>query len=173
MSRMNGRPVSRKIPILALLALLGAATAAEARPVALSKRFETDKKTGVGLMIGSPTALSAKYFLTSEIAVDLSLGANIVRKRDGFRVGADLLWHPFVAVEGMTFLAPLYFGGGFRYLDHDARAGIRFPVGISFVFDEKPLGLFAEVAVIYDVTMAEEADGVLDPEMAVGVRYYF
>lgn len=173
MSRMSGRPVSPTLPTLALIVALGAATSAEARPVALSKRFETDKKTGVGLMVGSPTALSAKYFLTPEIAVDLSLGANLVRKRDGFHLNADLLWHPFVAVEGITFLAPLYVGGGFRYLDHDARAGIRFPVGISFVFDEKPLGLFAEVAVIYDVTMAEEADGVLDPEMAVGARYYF
>ena len=165
--------MSAQLSLLCALLFLGSVTRAEARPVSISKRFETDKKIGVGVMVGSPTGVSAKYFFTPELAVDASVGANLVRKRDGFHLNADLLWHPFVAVEGLTFLAPLHVGGGLRYLDHQDRLGLRFPIGVSFVFGERPIGVFAEVAVIYEVSMAEEADGVLDPEAALGVRYYF
>jgi len=165
---MRGRAIA-----ISLLVSFLAAAHAEARPVALSKRFDTDKKVGAGLMLGSPTAVSAKYFFTPEIAVDLGIGANVIRKRDGFHVNADLLWHPFVAIEGKTFLAPLYLGGGFRYLAHHDRAGIRFPVGLSFDFGGKPIDLFVELAAIYDIAMAEEAEGVLDLNLATGLRYYF
>jgi hypothetical protein len=170
---MSNRHMIRRVTAITLLLGFLATATAEARPVALSKHYETDKKIGAGLMLGSPTAISVKYLFTPAIAVDLGVGMNVIRKRDGFHLNADLLWHPFVAIEGNTFLAPLYLGGGFRYLSHHERTGIRFPLGISFDFEKSPIDIFSELAVIYDLSMVEEAEGVLDINLAMGIRYYF
>jgi hypothetical protein len=155
--------------------LLVAITAeAQARPVALSKRYDGDKKLGVGLMLGTPTAVTGKYFLTTEVAVDLALGLNVLRKRDGFHAHADLLWHPFVAVDGITLQAPFYVGAGVRFLSHDgiSRIGLRIPFGISFDFTDKPFDIFAELTPIFDLSVSDDGRGVADISTVVGFRYF-
>lgn len=151
-------------------------SSADARPVELEKKFETDKTFGVGVMLGVPTAVSAKYFLIDELAVDLGLGAYLLyRDRDGFALHGDVLWHPFVAVEGTSFLAPLYFGAGVRLLDHDdsTRVGIRLPVGITFDFVDSPFDVFGESTLVVDVSVSND-DGTspVDANFVVGLRYY-
>ena len=159
--------------IISLL-LVAFAAEAQARPVALSKRYQGDKKLGVGAMLGTPTAAVGKYFLTPEIAVDLALGLNILRKRDGFHAHADLLWHPFVAIDGITFQAPFYIGAGVRFLSHDdiSRIGLRIPLGISFDFTNQPIDLFAEFTPIVDFSVSDAGRGVADLSVVTGVRYF-
>ena len=179
------RPKLALVTALSLAVWLAPTTEAEAAPAAISKKFETDKGLGVGVMVGIPTALSLKYFLTPTLAVDASLGAYLLyRDRDGFHAHADLLWHPFVAVEGQTFLAPLYVGLGGRFLTYGetdamgmdvdvSHIGVRIPVGIAFVFGDAPLDLFLETALIFDPVMSDEADGVVDVNGLAGARFFF
>lgn len=166
--------VSRFAIALLLISFLSTAQRAEARPYALAKNYETDKKLGVGVMVGIPASVSLKFLMTDTLAVDLGAGAYVAyRDRTGFHGHADLLWHPFVAVEGETFLAPLYVGLGARLLAYDfTHVGIRVPVGISFDFSEKPFEVFLEGAFIYDVSMPAEATGAVDINAVVGVRYF-
>lgn len=148
---------------------------AEARPVLVSKRYETEKKTGLGLVLGTPVAVVGKHFLTTEWAAEGSMGINVLRKRDGFHAHAGMLWHPFVAVEGKRFLAPLYVGGGLRLLVHDSitRIGLRLPVGISFDFPKMPFDVFTEVALVLDFMVEEGGRGVADGNAVIGARYFF
>jgi hypothetical protein len=147
---------------------------AEARPYALSKDYQTDKRLGVGVMLGVPASVSLKFLMTDTLALDAAAGAYIAyRDRTGFHAHADLLWHPFVAVEGESFLAPLYFGLGARLLAYEfTHIGVRVPVGISFDFGKKPFDIFLEGAFIYDFSMPAEATGPVDINAVVGVRYY-
>lgn len=146
----------------------------EARPVAFSKLYKAERKLGVGLMLGIPTGLSLKYHLTSTLAVDLGAGAYIAyRDRTGFHAHLDLLWHPFVAVEGQSFMAPMYIGLGTRLLVHDvAHVGVRVPVGISFDFANTPIDIFLEGAFVYDVSIGEGGSGPVDINAMLGLRYY-
>ncbi|WP_428265972.1 hypothetical protein [Haliangium sp.] len=172
----------RVLSLTLVLLFIGAASA-HARPLAISKEFQTDKKLGAGLTLGVPTGASVKFLFTPTLAVDLGVGAYFLyRDRNGFHAHADLLWHPFVAVEGETFLAPLYVGLGSRLLIHDDinHVGVRVPVGIAFVFDDAPVDVFLEGAFVYDFSISEDANGnaadgadAVDMNALVGVRYYF
>ncbi len=175
------RPRSPTLILASILALsaallVAAATSAHAAPVALSKQFETDKRLGAGLMLGVPAGVSAKYMFTSTVAIDVGVGGYLLyRDRDGFAAHGDLLWHPFVAVEGESFLAPLYLGLGIRFLAHDSinHVGVRVPVGLAFVFDESPIDVFVESAFVYDFSVSEDDESAFDANGVIGIRYYF
>jgi hypothetical protein len=67
---------------------------------------------------------------------------------------------------------PLYFGGGFRFFkqEHkDNELGIRIPVGVEYQFENLPIGAFAELAPVVDLT----PDTDLDLEGGIGIRYFF
>jgi hypothetical protein len=172
------------LSVVLTLALLLAAASAQARPLAISQRFDTDKKIGAGVMLGVPISAVGKLMLTPELALDLGLGAYVAyRDRTGFHMHADLLFHPFVAVEGETFQAPLYLGLGPRLLHYDGttHVGVRVPLGISFVFDNAPIDVFLETAFIYDLSISQDetgevgqsSPGAVDVNGLVGLRYYF
>jgi hypothetical protein len=172
------------LSVVLTLAVLLAAASAHARPLAISKRFDTGKKVGAGVMLGVPLSAVGKLMITSELAVDLGLGAYVAyRDRTGFHMHADLLFHPFVAVEGETFNAPLYVGLGSRLLHYDGitHVGVRVPLGIAFVFDKAPIDVFLETAFIYDLSISQgepgevgdSAPGAVDVNGLVGLRYYF
>ncbi len=153
---------------------------AEARPVHIDKTYETEKVLGVGVLLGVPLSISGKFFLNSEWAVDVGAGAYLAyRDRSGLHVHADILWHPFVAVEGETFMAPLYVGLGTRFLQYDemdqsvTHVGVRVPVGIAFDFNDEPYDLFLEGAVVFDPVVSESGPSPLDMNFGAGARIFF
>lgn len=152
----------------------------EARPLAIDKAFESEKVMGVGVLLGVPLSITGKYFLSPEWAVDVGAGAYLAyRDRTGLHVHADILWHPFVAVEGETFMAPLYFGLGSRFLQYDemnesvTHLGVRVPVGITFDFNDEPYDLFLEGAVVFDPVVSESEPSQLDMNFGAGARVFF
>ncbi|MCG8424927.1 MAG: hypothetical protein MJE77_44150 [Proteobacteria bacterium] len=148
---------------------------ANARPLAISKPFETDKTFGVGLAVGVPSGLTGKYLFTSQFALDFGAGGYYAyRDRDGLHLHGDILWHPFVAVEGETFLAPFYLGLGGRVLNYDdiTHLGIRIPLGVAFDFKDIPVDVFLESALVVDVSVSEDGKGKVDFNGLIGLRYY-
>jgi hypothetical protein len=143
---------------------------------------------GLGLIIGSPTGISLKYYLgDSGQAIDGAVGFSFLGA-DGVHVHADYLWHPFMLTQDAAFSLPMHVGVGVRLLDHDRgrdgdddfHVGIRAPVGLTFDFTEVPLDVFVEIALILDfhgdhkVNVNDDDDNVdLDLNAGVGVRYYF
>jgi hypothetical protein len=170
---------------------------AEARPrPAKSKmsNFEANKTFGLGLMFGAPTGLSGKYYLSSDTALDFGIGTIYgYRNRRGFHVHGDFLWHPVSLASVDAFELPLYLGVGGRLLngtrcyrydrgDCDYRrdyaaVGVRAPIGISFDFNNVPLDIFLEFALVLDF-LVDRDDRFDDPlyvdlNGAFGLRYYF
>jgi hypothetical protein len=139
---------------------------------------------GVGLIIGSPTGVSMKYYLGgSGQAIAAALGGAFAGD-SGIHVHADYLWHPVMLTQDDAFNLPLHVGVGVRLLDHDRgkndnddfHVGVRAPVGLTFDFTSVPLDVFLEVALILDFQSDDNHDGDtfgLDLNAGVGVRYYF
>jgi hypothetical protein len=145
---------------------------------------------GLGLMIGSPTGLSLKYYLgRSGQAIDGGLGMGF-GGYGGLHIHADYLWHPVMLTRASGFNLPLHFGIGARLLSHDRgrdfrdddddhlHIGARVPVGITFDFTTVPLDAFIEAAFILDFMSGDghrddDSSIGIDINAAIGVRYYF
>jgi hypothetical protein len=181
---MSQRVVPRLLLALAAIALTGTVALARPRPNR-GRRFEANKTFGLGLMIGAPTGLSGKYFLAPDRAIDFGVGAiGYYNGRDGLHLHADYLWHPVSLVSADAFELPFYVGIGARLFDFGcngckdnvAALGARVPFGIAFDFNNVPIDVFLELAVVVDVFVNDypghDRLGA-DLNGAVGFRYYF
>jgi len=159
---------------------------ARPRPRGFGKsNFEANKTFGLGLILGNPTGLSGKYFVGPSTAIDFAVGAvGCCRGRRGLELHADFLWHPISLVSAEPFELPLYFGVGGRFYqynwdrdrrDYDGSAiGVRVPGGIAFDFNNVPLDIFIELALVLDFLFDDPYDDVyVDLDGAVGIRYWF
>jgi len=133
---------------------------------------------GVGVIVGEPTGVTAKYFLADDTALAAALG--FAPLGDGLHGHLDFHWHPIVIETGRTFALPLYVGAGARFLARGEnggtpahlRFGARGVAGIMFDFTEVPIDVFAEFAGILDLRTEGDALGFAI-NAALGVRYYF
>jgi len=135
---------------------------------------------GLGLILGEPTGISAKLYLSDTTAVDAAIGGAVVGK--GVQGHADYLWHPWVLTNEKSFVMPAYIGLGGRVLQHDRgdedddlHIGLRIVGGLSFDFREIPLDVFIEAALIGEFASADGDHGGFGPGLNVGIggRYYF
>jgi hypothetical protein len=174
--------LAKAVLVSVVLALgLGSADLADARPrPRAGKSFEANKTFGLGLMLGAPSGLSGKYFLSSDNALDFGVGAiGYYRGRSGLHLHLDYLWHPVSLASVPEFELPLYFGIGGRFFDFDddgdtgAAFGLRAPLGIAFDFTNVPLDVFFELALVIDFFSGYRDDVGADINGAIGIRYYF
>ena len=194
--------MTRTLVIAAMAAALTFGTSAyetedaDARPRPAGKRrtsnFQANKTFGLGIMLGSPTGLSGKYFTGPATAIDFGVGGiGCCRGRSGIHLHADFLWHPISLVSDPAFELPFYVGVGGRFFNyewrhndhyHDGSAvGLRVPFGLAFDFNNVPLDIFVELALVFDFIVDNDDfdddfhDGGLyvDLDGAIGARYYF
>jgi len=129
-----------------------------------------DKDLGIGFMVGEPTGLSLKSWTGGGNAFDIGLAWSLGRY-DAINIHADYLWHNYeVFSEADAGTLPLYYGIGGRvvFAENDAVIGARVPVGINYLFDDAPIGLFLEVAPIFNIAPSTD----FDVDGGVGVRFY-
>lgn len=152
----------------------------DARPRPRSKKFTANKSFGLGIMLGAPTGLSGKYYLSTDTAIDFGVGVvRRFRARDGVHIHADHLWHPAVLLEDSAFVMPIYFGVGARIFDFeeddrddDVSVGVRVPAGIMIDFNNTPIDIFFELVFVMDF-IVDRGNGYADFGGAIGLRYYF
>lgn len=136
---------------------------------------------GVGLIIGEPTGLSLKKWLGNDRAIDAGVAWSF-SENDSLQFHADYLLHNFslLTEPDLPGRLPLYCGLGGRVKlkegndgkgrnNNDTLVGVRVPFGISYLFAEAPVGLFAEIVPILDFV----PDTDFDLNAAIGVRFYF
>lgn len=166
-----------------LAMLLASAPAADAKA---RKQFRTNKSFGVGLMVGAPSGLSAKYYLDAPLAIAFGLGSSHYGHHahgsryhnDGVHLHADVLWHPVVLTRGRSFQLPLYLGVGAQVRNHGnhdvnddhSHLGARVPFGVAMDFNRVPLDIFFELAFAIDVIGHDNHSYVTG---SLGARYYF
>ena len=136
---------------------------------------------GLGVMVGEPTGISLKKWLGDGQAIDAA-GAWSFSEEDSFHLHADYLKHNFSLFkpQGLKGQLPLYFGIGGRiskrdghhrhsHDDADTEIGVRIPLGITYLFEEAPIDLFAEI--VPSLGLLPDTD--FDLDLALGARFYF
>ncbi|MBL0058693.1 MAG: hypothetical protein IPP35_06220 [Elusimicrobia bacterium] len=160
---MHSNMTKRTAWLVLLFGMAGAAWGAGSQPGA-------PRDFGVGAIIGDPTGLTAKYWITGKRAVDMALAWELSGSDDRVEIHADHLWHFDLNVDSMQGRLPLYAGLGGRILTgHDAQVGVRIPFGICYLFPRIPIELFAEITPLLDFT----PDSDTSVNGGVGVRFYF
>ncbi len=140
---------------------------------------------GVGMIVeGREAGLSAKKWLGGSAAIDLGASYSATGS-ETFQVHVDYVLHNFKLLRELAprsarnRLAVYYgIGGGMKIQDlttagtsfeNDVDLGIRFPVGITYLFKGAPLDVFFELVPTLDVHPNSEFRW----RSAFGVRYYF
>jgi hypothetical protein len=182
MSRRGRSSKHRGIALLAAAAL-GIGTQSAAAQEMGSEPGAEKGTFGVGLIIGEPTGVSMKLYLSDDQAIDGAVGFTAVAS--GIHAHADYLWHPWIVEERESFVIPIYLGPGVRLLQRDRgrgaddglQIGLRGVAGFLFDFTEIPLDVFAEVAIIGDLRFATDDDDYnglgVSLNAGLGARYYF
>lgn len=113
-----------------------------------------------------------KYWFNDTMAIDGALGSSF-RDDTALYLHSDVLWHDFNLIPASSGRLPLYFGVGalarFRHGDHDNQVGVRVPLGVSYMFDNAPVDIFAEIAPVLDI--APSVRGEITG--GIGIRYWF
>jgi hypothetical protein len=137
---------------------------------------QSERGFGLGLIIGNPTGVTMKGFLSKETAIDGAVGFGVLGG-EGLHVHADFLWHfeikrwDVAALDLYLGVGPMLgFHGHPHPRDDHGRVfiGARGPFGLAVMFNA-PFDVFLEVAaglwVIQDVRFHLDA--------AIGGRYWF
>jgi hypothetical protein len=137
-----------------------------------------DRGVGLGVILGEPTGVVLKGWITRNQAVDGGLAWSFGR-RDSLHVHADYLFHEFNLFPVKEGKLPIYFGIGGRFKlgdhrddyndDNDNRVGIRVPVGIAYLFKKVPVDIFLEIVPIMDLV----PETALNFNAGIGARFFF
>ena len=126
---------------------------------------------GVGVMVGEPTGLSLKVWSGDQTAFDVAAGWSL-GSQDWIYVHGDYLWHRYELDLDVRGALPYYFGVGGRVLLHegdDSRIGVRVPLGLNYITQDRRFGFFIEVAPVIDLV----PDTDFDLTGGLGARFYF
>jgi len=133
--------------------------------------FTQDKGFGLGVILGEPSGVSAKSWMTSTTAVDAALAWSFV-DNGALHIHADYLIHNFqlISIDGKGKL-PVYYGVGARikFGNDDTRLAVRIPVGIDYMFGDVPVDIFLEVVPMLELIPKTN----FQFNAALGSRYFF
>ena len=127
------------------------------------------KGIGLGIVVGDPTGLSAKLWLSDSSAIDAAAAWSF-KDPPAFHVHGDYLFHGSVPAELSSGVLMFHFGAGARVkLEKETRVGVRAPLGLDYWFENHPIDVFLEIAAVLDLVPATE----LDLNGGLGMRYFF
>lgn len=110
----------------------------------LSAQNLPDPLIEIGLVMGEPTGLNVKYWITDRYAFDAGAGWSVKKKL--LDIYLDYQYHYFWSEFDSKEL-PIYTGAGLMVsLSNDFMVGLRLPVGTEYLFEGPRLVLFAQVA---------------------------
>jgi hypothetical protein len=136
---------------------------------------------GLGGQIGvsnagpNPVGLTLKTWTTDRQAIQAATSFVISDEEAGpsyWVIQGDYIFHNFEQVEVGDGLMALYVGPGLQLTfieNQDADIALRSPLGVSYMFGDAPIDVFAEVAPTLQLEQAPQ----LRFEGAIGFRYFF
>lgn len=120
--------------------------------------------TELGIIVGEPTGLSAKFWSGSNSAFDLGLAWSF-SGQGSMHVHSNYLLHNTLDNPDLA----LYYGLGARLLmQEDPKIGIRIPLGLQYIIPDSRLGLFFELAPMLNLI----PDTDFDVNGGLGLRYF-
>ena len=134
-----------------------------------------EPKFGLGICVGEPMGMSFKYWLTKKHAFGIALGWQ-GKEKTYFHI--DYLTHNYKSIPKGELSGEVssYSGVGMCIISRtvgagksEATRGIRGVFGVSYLFEEMPVDIFAELVPTFIIE--PETTGLLAASM--GARYYF
>lgn len=131
--------------------------------------YSQDRGFGLGIVLGEPTGLSAKYWTSRTNAFDFAAAWSF--KGDGhLLLQADYVWHEYNLIRVESGRLPFYFGIGGRVIfSDDPLVGARIPIGLDYQFAGAPVDIFLEIVPILDLIPSTD----FDLGGGLGVRFWF
>lgn len=151
----------KKAVIVSTVLLLGAGVAVQAG----------HGSVGLGIQVGEPTGLTAKFWLDRSSAIDVTMGWNIIH--DWAVIQAGYLYHFPLSVQSGNLYAYVGAGGLMGVWDGgpDDNGGLylagRIPLGLEFIYD--PISFYAELDPLIELIPATD----FDIGGGLGFRFYF
>jgi hypothetical protein len=140
------------------------------------------KPFGLGLSLGEPAGVNAKYWFDHKNAVDMAVGYGFFPAH-GVALFADYIYHVFTIIRaGKTpFDLLFYMGAGlklgiwrYKYKDDDTTGvglGVRIPFGVTMVFARAPFDIFLEITP--SMAFITPDPFYFDLDACIGGRFYF
>jgi len=130
--------------------------------------FPQDSGFGLGIILGEPTGISGKAWLSGKTAADA--GISWALTEPSIHLHADILVHNFSWVNVSNGELGFYIGLGARLqLSDDPKIGVRIPLGIDYLFESVPLDIFLELVPVFDIL----PDMKPTSNAGIGIRYFF
>ena len=127
-----------------------------------------DSGMGAGIVVGEPTGVSVKSWISSNDAFDAGIAWSL--SNGWFHLHADYLRHSFGLIPVEVGQLPLYYGAGAVLgIGSEFSLGVRIPLGISYLFDDVPMDVFIEIA----PTLWLIPETSFTVQGGIGVRYWF
>lgn len=123
------------------------------------------QSTELGVIIGEPTGVSAKFWTSGRSAIDLGVAWSL-GDSGNMHLHSDYLWH-FWIDSGVAFYTGL---GGRILFDDDTQLAARIPIGLQFNVARR-LSLFFELAPTLPIM--PETKSSFDINGGAGVRLRF
>ncbi len=124
---------------------------------------------GLGVILGEPTGISFKHWTGHKTAL-IGAAAWAFGRQNALHLHLDYTFHNFHLIKAERHAIPFYYGIGLRFKDErNDRLGVRFPLGIIYMFDDAPIDIFIEIVPIFDFVPKTE----LSFNAGLGARYYF
>lgn len=124
---------------------------------------------GLGFILGEPTGISLKSWISRRNAVDFGVGWSFTRER--IHIIGDYLFHFPEWVKEPDWYPYLGVGGRLKIWDDADKTkfnlGVRFGIGIEYIYER--FGFFGELYPVMD--LVPETD--FDLEGGIGARFYF
>ncbi len=128
-----------------------------------------DKGFGLGIILGEPTGISGKQWMSPTTAIDGAAAWNF--GSGGYlHIHADYLFHNYDILKVKEGRLPLYFGIGGRIgFSSKTVVGLRGVVGVAYQFSGAPIDAFLELAPLMDLVPGTS----FHMQGGIGARFFF
>lgn len=136
-----------------------------------SAMYGQDRGLGVGIRIGEPSGLTAKYWISGTNALDFGLGYSLIREHRQAHITADYLYHNESLIKAEDRI-PVFYGFGLRLItkeENSTSLGVRGVAGLAWYSKDMPLDAFVEVAPVFRLFPSTS----VDMDISLGARYFF
>ncbi len=128
-----------------------------------------DSGIGLGIILGEPTGISIKSWVGRREAFDVAVAWSF-EGEGAIHIHADYLMHNFSLFHIQKGNLVFSYGIGARVKTEDkTQIGVRFPFGLSYLFEKDPLEIFFELGPIMNLSPKTR----FRMTTCVGIRYFF
>lgn len=138
--------------------------------------LNTWAQTGIGIIVGNPTGISANHWLSGDKSIDAALAFDL--DDSNIHLHSTYLWHQPDSIDLDGVLLGWYYGVGAKIQNKDKKGlsddseshlGARGSLGLHLPVKNEKFDFFAEAALVMNII--PETD--LDLDLGIGARIYF